>query len=60
MDFEWEPEHRAFIAELRAFIHEWRTPALLAEYSATYGAGGPELARFRAALPRRPLFSILC
>ena len=50
MDFEWEPEHRAFLAELRAFIREWRTPELLAEYSATYGAGGPELSRFRAAL----------
>src|SRR5437773_7047817 len=53
MDFEWEPEQRAFIAELRAFIREWRTPELLAEYQATYGAGGPELSRFRAALEQK-------
>ena len=53
MDFEWEPEHRAFLAELRAFIREWRTPELLAEYFATYGAGGPELSRFRAALEEK-------
>jgi hypothetical protein len=53
MDFEWEDEHRAFLAELRAFIKEWRTPALLAEYFATYGAGGPELSRFRAALEEK-------
>ena len=53
MDFEWEPEHRAFLAELRAFIREWRTPELLAEYAATYGAGGPELSRFRAALEEK-------
>ena len=53
MDFEWEPEYVAFRDELRAFVREWRTPALLAEYAATYGAGGPELARFRAALEEK-------
>jgi len=53
MDFDWEPEHRAFLAEVRAFIREWRTPELLAEYAATYGADGPELRRFRDALEEK-------
>jgi len=42
MEFEWEPAFRQFRDELRAFIREWRTPELLAEYAATYGADGPE------------------
>jgi alkylation response protein AidB-like acyl-CoA dehydrogenase len=53
MDFEWEPEHRAFLEDLRDFIQKWRTPELLAEYFATYGAGGPELTRFREALEEK-------
>ena len=54
MDFEWEPEYRAFLAELRAFILERRTPELLAEYAKTYGARRPELiAAFRHALEEK-------
>ncbi|MGH0029659.1 MAG: acyl-CoA dehydrogenase family protein [Myxococcota bacterium] len=50
MDFSWEREYRDFRDEVRAFIEQWRTPELLAEYAATYGAGGRELAKFRDAL----------
>ena len=50
MDFDWDPEHLAFRDELRDFIARWRTPELLAEFAATYGAGGPELSKFRTAL----------
>jgi alkylation response protein AidB-like acyl-CoA dehydrogenase len=50
MNFEWEPEYRDFRQEVRRFIEQWRTPALLEEYAATYGADGPELRKFRDAL----------
>jgi len=53
MDFEWDPEHVAFREEVRAFIREWRTPALLEEYSRTYGAQGPEIKKFHGALTAR-------
>lgn len=53
MDFEWERPYREFRAEVRAFIEQWRTPALLEEYARTYGADGPELRRFRDALSER-------
>jgi alkylation response protein AidB-like acyl-CoA dehydrogenase len=53
MNFEWDPEHVAFRREVRAFIHEWRTPALLEEYSRTYGAQGPEIKKFHEALAGR-------
>lgn len=53
MDFQWTDEHRAFHAEVRAFIEEWRTPELLEEYSRTYGAQGPEIKKFHDALSRK-------
>jgi alkylation response protein AidB-like acyl-CoA dehydrogenase len=53
MDFDWEPEHRAFRAEVRAFIETWRTPELLDEYARTYGGDGPRLRAFRDALAER-------
>jgi alkylation response protein AidB-like acyl-CoA dehydrogenase len=53
MDFEWEPEYRAFREEVRRFIEQWRTPELLEEYARTYGADGPLLRRFRDALAAR-------
>ena len=53
MDFQWSAEHLAFRDEVRALIHEWRTPELLAEYAKSYGADGPLLRRFRAALVER-------
>ncbi len=53
MEFEWAPEHLTFREEVRAFVREWRTPALLEEYSRTYGGPGPEIKRFHAALAQR-------
>jgi alkylation response protein AidB-like acyl-CoA dehydrogenase len=53
MEFEWTPEHLAFREEVRALIREWRTPELLDEYARSYGADGPLLRRFRAALASR-------
>jgi len=53
MDFAWSAEHLAFRDEVRALIREWRTPELLEEYAKSYGADGPLLRRFRAALVER-------
>src|SRR5215831_17846946 len=53
MDFSWSAEHLAFRDEVRALIHEWRTQELLEEYAKSYGADGPLLRRFRAALATR-------
>jgi len=53
MDFSWSSEHLAFRDEVRALIREWRTPELLEEYAKSYGADGPLLRRFRAALVER-------
>jgi len=53
MNFEWPQEFRDFRKEVRDFIHEWRTPALLEEYAKTYGADGPILRQFRSALNDR-------
>jgi len=53
MDFEWEPEYREFREELRAFVREWRTPELLAEYARTYGGGGLLIRRFQEAIDER-------
>jgi len=53
MEFEWEPEYRAFRDELRAFIGEWRTPELLREYAETYGAGGDLIHAFHRAMDER-------
>jgi alkylation response protein AidB-like acyl-CoA dehydrogenase len=53
MDFQWTDEHRAFHAEVREFIEEWRTPELLEEYSRTYGAQGPEIKKFHDALSEK-------
>ena len=53
MDFAWSAEHLAFRDEVRALIREWRTPELLEEYAKSYGADGPLLRRFRAALAER-------
>lgn len=53
MEFEWEPEYRAFRDELRAFIGQWRTPELLKEYAETYGAGGDLIGAFQRAMDER-------
>ncbi len=53
MDFEWDAEHIAFRDELRAFIGEWRTPELLAEYAATYGGSGARIRKFHDAIGER-------
>ena len=53
MEFDWEPEHRAFRGEVRSFIEQWRTPALLDEYAKSYGGDGPLLRGFRDALAER-------
>jgi alkylation response protein AidB-like acyl-CoA dehydrogenase len=53
MDFEWEPEHKAFRDELRAFIAQWRTPELLKEYAETYGGGGERIRAFHDAIDER-------
>ena len=53
MEFEWAPEHLTFREEVRAFVREWRTPALLEEYARTYGGHGPEIKRFHEALAAR-------
>jgi alkylation response protein AidB-like acyl-CoA dehydrogenase len=50
LEFEWEREYVEFRDELRAFIQEWRTPELLAEYAATYGGGGELIGRFHDAI----------
>ena len=53
VNLEWTPEQLAFRDRVRALIREFRTPELLAEYAKSYGADGPELRRFRAALVER-------
>ena len=53
MEFEWNAEYADFRSELRAFIQERRTPALLEEYAATYGSGGPLIAAFHRELDER-------
>jgi len=53
MDFGWSDAHRAFRGEVRAFIDERRTAALLEEYAETYGAQGPEIKKFHDALGER-------
>jgi len=53
MDFEWEREYLDFREELRAFIQEWRTPELLAEYARTYGGQGPRIKVFHEAIGER-------
>jgi alkylation response protein AidB-like acyl-CoA dehydrogenase len=53
MNFEWEPEYRAFRRNLREFILEWRTPELLAEFARTYGGAGPRIRAFHEAIDER-------
>jgi alkylation response protein AidB-like acyl-CoA dehydrogenase len=53
MDFGWEPEHLAFRDELVAFIQEWRTPELLAEYRRAHGGTGPQIEAFQRAIDER-------
>jgi alkylation response protein AidB-like acyl-CoA dehydrogenase len=53
MDFTWEPEYLEFRDELAAFIGEWRTPQLLAEYRAREGGAGPTIRKFQDALGER-------
>ena len=51
MNFQWTREQLDFQREVEAFIHEWRTPALLREYRELEGGGGgPELSKYYAAL----------
>jgi alkylation response protein AidB-like acyl-CoA dehydrogenase len=53
MDFSWDPEHLEFRDELVAFIQEWRTPELLAEYRAREGGPGPQVREFQKAINER-------
>jgi len=53
VDFEWEPELVDFRQEVRAFIEEWRTPELLAEYARTHGGQGPLIKQFHDAIGER-------
>ncbi len=41
MDFRWPAEYLAFRDEVESFIHEWRTPELMAEQREREGAPGP-------------------
>ena len=53
MEFGWEQEHDDFRREVRAFVAEHRTPALVAELEvpgAEGGGRGPEAQKFRHAL----------
>jgi alkylation response protein AidB-like acyl-CoA dehydrogenase len=53
MEFGWPREYLEFRDEIVAFIHEWRTPELLAEYFGGEGAPGPAIRSFQAALDQR-------
>ena len=53
MDFEWAPEYIEFRDELRAFIQQWRSPELIAEYAATHGGQGPRIREFHEAIAER-------
>jgi alkylation response protein AidB-like acyl-CoA dehydrogenase len=53
MDFQWDREHLDFRDEVEAFVEEWRTPELLAEYERGEGAPGPLIRRFQKALDER-------
>ena len=53
MAFEWAPEYIEFRDELRAFIQQWRSPELIAEYAATHGGQGPRIREFHEAIAER-------
>lgn len=53
MDFVWEEEYTDFRHAVRAFIADWRTPELLAEYARTYGGGGERIRAFHEAIHER-------
>ena len=53
MDFVWEEEYADFRDAVRAFIADWRTPELLAEYARTYGGGGERIRAFHEAIHER-------
>ena len=50
MDFRWPDEYLAFRDEVEAFIHQWRTPELLAEQREREGAPGPLSRKYYEAL----------
>lgn len=53
MEFRWPQEYLDFRDEVAAFIQQWRTPDLLAEYRGGEGAPGPHTRRFWSALHER-------
>ncbi len=53
MDYRWPDEYLAFRDEVESFIHEWRTPELLAEQRELEGAPGPLSRKYYEALQKK-------
>jgi alkylation response protein AidB-like acyl-CoA dehydrogenase len=53
MDFSWGQGFLDFRDEVTEFIHEWRTPELLAEYREREGGQGPLISKYYQALNER-------